>query len=245
MWVTFHSKEVGVKEEICTGPALVGAVVLSLLLGGLVLAIYPGWPVLLEKIPPQKEPVDYVTWVSAIAGSLAVVVAVWIALHQSCIKRNEEQVKAQLIAAHISSRLHVVLRQLKSFSIYSAMDHMDSETPMLDEFYSLKAWFQAGFYKPSQEDLLGLVPLPSNASFRIAKAYDVLDFLEGKMVRSGRLEKYFTSVSPAEQLATLKSLYEDVQTASDYLTPAVGECIKAARIVTKYPSSAELFGPRK
>ena len=105
------------KEELGTWGAVVGAIVLACLFGGLVLAIYPGWDVAYKTLfGPEFPWGTFWTAASAIGTFAAAVAAVWVALRQSSQQSKREMRAAQLYAARISVRLDQVSKDLMYLS---------------------------------------------------------------------------------------------------------------------------------
>ncbi|WP_455553633.1 hypothetical protein, partial [Comamonas kerstersii] len=67
------------KDELCGAPAAIGMVVLALLFGGVVLAIYPGWaPIGKFLVENLKLTENAPAWVQAIGSIGAICVAIFV-----------------------------------------------------------------------------------------------------------------------------------------------------------------------
>ena len=62
------------KDELCGAPAAIGMVVLALLFGGVVMAIYPGWAVVAKYLESSTA----AAWVQAVGSILAIGIAIYV-----------------------------------------------------------------------------------------------------------------------------------------------------------------------
>lgn len=104
------------REELGTPGAIVGSFVLAALLGGLALAIYPGW----DAIGAWANRSDAPAWVQAI-GAVAAIVAVWL----QALLRGAAEKRARLDRRRdLNTRAAMVVRDLgflaKKSALYAA-----------------------------------------------------------------------------------------------------------------------------
>lgn len=230
------------KEELGTWGAVVGAVVLACLFGGLVLAIYPGWPVIVKALPVQAPPFDFINFFAAVGSCGAAVVALWIALRQNSQKRRDEELKAQLVAASISVRLSRFHLRLANLAQLLGFDSIDSGHPYDEDFASLQKWFKAGIYKPTDNEIAALVTLPNQAANRMARGYEVLHVLAERVEAGSVLERLFHRAGDKQKLTILNGLQDELLTAEQMISIAKNECIQAAKVGAPYPSADEIYG---
>lgn len=233
------------KNELWGRGMVIGLLALVVcLLFGVALAINPGWAVVAAALPAQVKPIDYVNLVSAAGSFLAVVVAVWVALRQGSSKHREEVDKARLVAAGVSVRLSALSEKIREL-----MNSGDDDFDGTSEWYgrqlvALQLWLSGDYFKPTQEDLLALVPLPKHASFRIARAYDLLAQLEQEYRVGSKRATFFLNAGAQDRHRLLEAARDQLHAAADYLKPAVRECLAAARLNAKYPTLEELYPPK-
>lgn len=230
------------KNEIWGRGMVIGLLALvGCLLFGVVLAIDPGWPVVLALVPSQTEPVNYVDLASAVGTVGAVVVAIWVALHQAGLKRRDAMTKASLVAAGMTTRLQSVSDELGRILVLGSLMIDDDVDPLVSEFRAIQNFLASGYFKPTQDDLFALVPLPNGAAFRVAQAYDLLVRIEGGVRSGGLFETEFLDASGQSQHELLEKIRDLLHTAWDYLRSALGAFYKAASLNVRYPSIDELF----
>jgi hypothetical protein len=139
--------------------------------------------------PFRSTTKDWVDVATAIGTCGAVVVALWLGLRQEALRREDAELKAQMIGTHLAPRLAVVLDAAvrthealfgeadavgdtgRCFAAYGVCGPLTSEIP--------------------PEQLAALTPLPQSAAFRLARAMALLNNVAAgitqKLEANGRL----------------------------------------------------------
>lgn len=228
------------KEELGTWGAVVGAVVLACLFGGLTLAIYPGWKAVGDYLPAISGWSEVIAAFSAIGTFAAVFAALWISGKQTREDNRRRLDTAQLYAASMAGGLSESEDYVRSVAIMIAFSKSNPELRDLVLEQACEA-LEAPIKRPSAESLAALIPLPNSCAHRIARAYDLIEVVQTQAAtyQKLRIETYRTVADP-------RSLHDRwvplLMQASDLLRVATVECVRAAESGAPTPTALELFG---
>ena len=110
------------KDELCGAPAAIGMVVLELLFGGVVLAIYPGWaPIGKFLVENLKLTENAPAWVQAIGSIGAICVAIFVPykIHTDQLKNQKEiRMKKALVFKGVTRLRVAPMQEFSEFFDY-------------------------------------------------------------------------------------------------------------------------------
>lgn len=226
------------KEELGTAGAIVGAVILAFLLGGLVLAIYPGWASVGAHLPPVPSWSDMIAAASAFGTCAAVVVVLWQASQRAREERYRRLEIANLHAAGMAASLKNAHDHLglSHFLLWLGQTPSDKKKAVVQACEMLRIQLK----RPSLEELTALTPLPNHCAQRIARAFDILEVVRHK---AATFDADREQQEPELTQIILRGEWgDDLWRALEHLQIALQECAKAADIGAPLPTHLELYG---
>ena len=169
-------------------------------------------------------------------------VAVAIKLAATAYRKNDQEAmsRAKLAAAGIVARLTSVgdtahsMRAMISFS-------GSEERMRVNVLANIRTMIQADFYRPDQDTLFAMTPLPNLCAYRIASGYDYLDRLRINVSKlpSGLIMEGTTA---QQRIHLIESWRVDIDKAYDQFTVAIRECVKASEMAAPLPDGSLLYG---
>lgn len=175
---------------------------------------------------------------NAISTFLAVVVAVGLAVIAYRKTGNDATSRAKLAAAGIVARLTSVGDQVHSMRAMIVFSQAGSDITVLS---NIRAVIQKDFYRPDQDTLSAMTPLPNQCAYRIASGYDYLDRLRINVSKlpPGLIMEITTREQRIHLLETWRA---DIDKACDQFTVAIRECVKASEMAAPPPDGNLLYG---
>jgi hypothetical protein len=176
-------------------------------------------------------------FISAVATSAAAIIALWIALHQNSLRKDQEKIRANVVAAGLAPRLEFLNDQLRNFSGLAFVNQKTGthNTPAEEAEDFLKL----GRFSVSTEELSALSVLGDNCAYRLANAVSLLDLARQKILRcvadSKGSSKPLSDSGAAEWMGWIDeplALFEMVER----------ECKHAALLYVTPPSDEERYG---
>jgi len=202
-------------------------------------ALHGAYPTLFGFWPTSSQ--DLAAWVQAVGSIAAIIGAFWIANTQTRQKKNDDLLRAQMVASAISVRLQRFSNGLSGFDVMTGFHDLEAAEPSVDQFLALQKWFDGDHYKPTENELMSLIALPNNAAHRLARGYEMLDVIKEIVAPGSRLESLFLGNSKKRE-GILQSLNDYIHESAKLIGLASGACADAARIGAPTPSYEELYG---
>lgn len=185
---------------------------------------------------------NWINLANAIGTLLAVGVAVSLAVIAYQKTDHDAMSRAKLAAAGIVARLTSVGDQVHGMRAMIAFSEAGSkEYARIKVLSNIRAAIQKDFYRPDQDTLSAMTPLPNQCAYRIASGYDYLDRLRINVsqLRPGLIMEITTN---EERIHLLESWRADIDKACDQFTVAIRECVKASEMAAPLPDGNLLHG---
>lgn len=223
------------KEELGTWGAVVGAVVLACLFGGLVLAIYPGWVIVGAYFPGPMGKAEWIGLLSAVGTCAAVFVALYLSSAQSRKAEEKEITIARIHAAGLTPSLDEMVRVIRNLEAILDFSEDGDELKTMGDCVEI---LTEQLDLPSYSSIEKLAPLPNQTAARIARTIGTLLILKREVsseaVRADRM-------TPLYLKRTLERWHRDIGVVSRLMVLPLSECLKATELGAPKPTYEELY----